>query len=250
MNKIYKTFVKIAFVSMLLCGTFSVKAINTITIPTVDGVNITADVYFTDKKTAPIILLFHQARYSRGEYLETAKQFNQLGYNCIAPDLRSGGESNGVENQTHKRAIEKGLPTKYADALPDMEATVDYVFKNYPDNDIIVLGSSYTASLSLVLATKYKNLIGVMAFSPAEYFRLNDQTFEGMAYAVRCPVFITSAKKEIPRWLPIYEQLPEVFAFKFEPQKVNGVHGSKNLWKTSPDHAKYWEEVKKFLDNL
>lgn len=221
-----------------------------VTFPTADGINVTADLYLTNKKNATFIILFHQARYSRGEYIETAKKFNNLGYNCIAADLRSGGEANGIKNETHKQAQTKGLATKYANSLPDMNATIEYVFKNYPQSDVILLGSSYSASLVLVLATQYSNIIATIAFSPGEYFKLNDQTFKSFAPNVKCPIFITSAKKEIPMWIDIYNNLPTVLAFKFEPKEINGMHGSKNLWSSSPDNEHYWEEVKKFLNNL
>lgn len=222
----------------------------TITFLSTDKIKVTADLYMSKKKTAPFIILYHQARYSRGEYIETATKFNELGYHCLAVDLRSGGEVNGIVNATHQEAEKKELATNYASSLPDMEAAIAYIKKTYPDNDILLLGSSYSASLVLVLATKYANIIGVMAFSPGEYFRLNNQTFKSLAPKVKCPVFITSAKKEIPMWKPIYDALPKVLAFKFEPNKIEGLHGSKNLWSSSPDHNYYWQEIKKFLANL
>ena len=46
---------------------------NTITFFAKDSVQITADTYFL-KNIPPTILLCHQARFSRGEYLTTAKK--------------------------------------------------------------------------------------------------------------------------------------------------------------------------------
>ncbi len=222
----------------------------TVTFPSSDGISITADVYLSKKTTAPFIVLFHKARSSRGEYAKTALKFNELGYNCIAPDLRSGGTSNGVENTANKQAVSKGLSVEYVDALPDMKATIKYVFDNYKDNDVILLGSSYTASLVLFLATEKNNIIAVMSFSPGEYFRINNKTFADMAEDVRCPVFLTSARKEVKMWLPIYNNIPDVFAFKFEPKNVDGAHGSKTLWQSANGYEEYWNAVADFLDNL
>jgi len=57
--------------------------------PSKDGLMITADSY----EMLPgkgFILLCHQADFSRGEYTETAKRLNEMGYNCLAIDQRSG----------------------------------------------------------------------------------------------------------------------------------------------------------------
>ena len=55
-----------------------------------DGVRITADYYKVHADTVPLILLFHQAGWSRGEYIEIAPRLTQMGFNCMAIDLRSG----------------------------------------------------------------------------------------------------------------------------------------------------------------
>ena len=80
-----------------------------ISFPAKDGIEVTADLYFlaSDK---PYVILLHQARYSRGEYIEIAPKIVNLGYNCIAVDLRSGNEVNGVVNETAKRAKERACP--------------------------------------------------------------------------------------------------------------------------------------------
>ena len=52
----------------------------------------------------PFILFFHQEGSSRGEYAGIAKKFFNLNYNCLAVDLRYGGESNYIKNETCERA--------------------------------------------------------------------------------------------------------------------------------------------------
>jgi len=61
-----------------------------INFPSVDGLQMTADTYFSDNKASPLIVLFHQAGWGRGEYLEIAPKLNSLGFNVLAIDLRSG----------------------------------------------------------------------------------------------------------------------------------------------------------------
>jgi len=74
-------------VSFLACGYLiaatSVWAVETVTFPASDGLVVTADLYMAYAPTAPMILLFHQAGYSRGEYLEIAPRLNALGFNAL-----------------------------------------------------------------------------------------------------------------------------------------------------------------------
>ena len=88
-----------------------------------DGLEVSGDLYAPHKeKETPFIVLFHQARSSRGEYAEIAPRLNKLGFNCLAVDQRSGGDfAKTFTNETHARAVAKGLPTTYDDAYPDLE---------------------------------------------------------------------------------------------------------------------------------
>ena len=72
-----------------------------------DGLEITADLYEINP-SKPYILLFHQAGSSRGEYLQIANKILKFGYNCLAVDLRSGGEVNFIQNHTALLAIQQG----------------------------------------------------------------------------------------------------------------------------------------------
>ena len=70
-----------------------------LTFPSKDGLTTTAD-WYPVNSDYPIILLCHQNRFSRGEYVETAPRLNKLGFNCMAIDQRVGEEVNGVRNET------------------------------------------------------------------------------------------------------------------------------------------------------
>ena len=100
------------------------KAVETITFSSKDGLKVTADLYQTHPDTAPFILLFHQAGWSRGEYLEIAPKLNKLGFNCLAVDQRSGNKVNNVPNETFRKAQQEMKPTQYLTAIPDMEAAI------------------------------------------------------------------------------------------------------------------------------
>ena len=221
-----------------------------ITFPSQDGITITAKIYIVNSIENPIIILFHQAGWSHGEYNELAPKLNELGYNCIAIDQRSGGEVNGVINQTYKIAKENEKSTTYVDAYVDMQATLDYVIKTYNPNKLIIWGSSYSAALSLKLAAENSGKVdGVLSFSPGEYFTKLGKTKTFITESVvelTCPVFITSAKNEESKWKSIYSAIPSTDKVFFLPE-TKGNHGSRALWAKFEDSKDYWKAVIKFL---
>ncbi|WP_050813297.1 alpha/beta fold hydrolase [Aquimarina agarivorans] len=222
----------------------------TIQFPSEDTIPVTADLYMTSKPSAPFILLCHQALFSRGSYREIATQLNELGYNCLAIDQRSGLASNNITNETHKAAKKENKPTKYINALPDIIAAYNYIKNDLKASKIIIWGSSYSASLSLYLASKKSNeLAGVLAFSPGEYFKIEDKTIAEYASKITCPAFLTSSKTEAKKLQPIYNAIPSKHKVNFTPH-TKGFHGSKALWSTKSGNEAYWTSVKNFLSSL
>jgi len=218
----------------------------TITLTTSDKLSVTGDMYFSKSKASPLIILFHQAGYSRGEYREIAPKLNALGFNCLAIDQRSGNEVNGVVNETHKNAVDKGLKTEYINAIPDMDAAIDFATKQLKYDNIIIWGSSYSAEMVFYLGSKYsKEVSGILAFSPGAYFDIEGLKIEDFAAKVDCPVFITSAKSEEEQWKDIYDAI-EYNKYFFLPED-DGLHGSKALWSDYDGNEAYWKAVKDFL---
>jgi alpha-beta hydrolase superfamily lysophospholipase len=218
-----------------------------------DGITITADLYMAHDKTAPFIVLFHQARWSRGEYQEIAPRLNSLGFNCMAVDLRSGGEVNGVVNQTTQEAEKAMKQTQYIDSYPDIDAAVKYADQYFAEGKLIIWGSSYSSALAIRYAGDHlESIDGVLAFSPGEYFRNQGKTAtyitEG-ATNITASVFITSAKGEKDGWWKIYEAIPSDRKHYFLPETA-GNHGSRALWSKFGDSLRYWNAVEKFLKTL
>lgn len=230
----------------------SAETPETIQFKSLDGLMITAN-YYEAKTNAPLILLFHQAGWSRGEYNEIAPKLNKLGFNCLAIDQRSGKAVNGVENQTYLRAQKAGKATNFPDALQDMQATLNYAQKNIPATKIIIWGSSYSAALTFVLAANNPGTInGLLAFAPGEYFKRFDKPgdfIQSHAKKLNVPVFITSAKDELKNWKPIFDVIPGKTKQTFLP-KTEGQHGSRALWEKFPEHKEYWSAVSRFLDSV
>ena len=214
-----------------------------------DGLVVRADFYQVNRRRdAPLIVLFHQAGWSRGEYPAIATRLCKMGFNCIAVDQRSGGEVNGIKNETHQRAKAVEASTQYLDALPDMQAALK-VARRKTTGPVIAWGSSYSAALVLRIAgTEPKTVDGVLSFAPGEYFKKKSPTFiQDGAKNIACPTFITSAKSEKENWKAIFEAIESKKKTSFLP-KTKGNHGSRALWKEFEDSEAYWKEVTAFLN--
>ena len=219
----------------------------TISFNSSDGVKITADLYMVHKSDAPFIILFHQARYSRGEYREIAPKLNAMGFNCMAIDQRSGKEVNGVVNQTHLEAKKMNKATEYVDAIPDLEAAFSYIKNKIKPGKIIIWGSSYSSALVFYLGSIHsKDIAGILSFSPGEYFKIDGKGISAFAAEVKCPVFITSSGKEHKQWKGIYDAVSTQKSY-FLPTSAEGRHGSKALWSDNENNKQYWKALKAFL---
>ena len=244
---------KLLYVFLLVSLSATAQNYQTITFKSTDGVMITADVYLTHEKTSPFIVLFHQANWSRGEYLEIAPKLNQLGFNCMAVDLRSGGSVNNVSNATMQSAVAAMKETKYVNSIPDIEAAVDYADEFYAEGKLIIWGSSYSSSLVLNYAGTHPDKVqAVMSFSPGEYFRSQGKPADFIttsAANINVPVFITSAKGEQGSWQKIYDAVPSASKEYYLPE-TPGNHGSRALWAKFGDSLRYWDAVEAFLNKI
>jgi dienelactone hydrolase len=236
---------------LLLTTLLGAEAFRTVSFPSADSLTVTGDLYLRGDEKKPFIILFHRARWSRGEYREIAPRLNKLGYRCLAVDQRSGDEINGVVNETAALAARKGLSTDYLGAYGDMRAALDYVVKTYHPKKIIVWGSSYSASLVFRLAAENPGKIhALLAFSPGEYMvRLykSDHYIRDFAARVNIPVFVTSAKNEENFWTDIFAAVKSRDKVSFLPG-AEGFHGCEALWPEHPVSKEYWPAVEAFLE--
>ena len=214
-----------------------------------DDLTITADLYETAAppiENKGLILLCHRSHFNRGEYRETAPKLVKLGFTCLAIDQRSGMNVMKVTNETSSLAKQKKLPTGYLDARQDIEAAVDFAFDLNDQRPIILFGSSYSASLSLLIGTESEKVKSIVTFSPAECLKKTD-----VATTIKTlnkPVFATAAQKEIGDVEAVLSQVDpnHVTIFKPEPS-VDGFHGSKTLWESVKGHESYWAALESFL---
>lgn len=189
-----------------------------------DGVTVYGTYYAA---TAPkaLILLFHQAGSSSGEYADIAPRLQREGFAALAIDQRVGGDLYGA-NRT--MAAAKGK-TDYLGALPDLEAALAWgKAKGMP---IALWGSSYSASLVFLLANAADakdSVKAVIAFSPGEYFA-DKKMVESAAAKVSVPVFVTSATTmdEEAEAKAIVSATPSTDRQQYIPR--SGIHGSSTL---------------------
>jgi len=238
---------KISLILLLLLTFLIAGKYEKIAFPSKDGLEISAFLYSDHNHSKPFILLFHQARFSKGEYLEIAPKLNQLGFNVMAVDLRNGDTVNEIENETSDRAFEQDLDISYIATVPDIEASISYARKYLALGKLLLWGSSYSAGLVLLVADYRSGIDGVLSFSPGEYYKKRGETYiQDNVTHLNMPIFITSAKDEKKTWWPIYQAIPSKEKVYFLPTS-EGVHGAKTLWNNNPDNQKYWESTSKFL---
>lgn len=216
--------------------------------PSLDGLPITALLYKKNNH-APVIVLCHQARFNKFEYVKIAQTLNEKGFTCLAIDQRSGSAMVEEFNETALKAKELGRPTGFLDAEQDIQAAVNFASTRY-DKKIILWGSSYSSTLALYLAIENKNIAAVVAFSPGDYFDKEKGSLKEKLKNLNKPVFITSSKDESTDITNLLEYLPiNDTKTQFIPQSI-GEHGSKALWKTDENNEEYWIAINHFLEKI
>lgn len=218
-----------------------------ITFKASDGVTIYGRYY---RAAAPraLILLFHQAGSSKDEYKTIAPRLASAGYSALAIDQRSGGDLYGP-NQT---VLALGHPANYLDAKRDLEAALS--FGERQKLPIILWGSSYSASLTVVVASEHVNEIRALAvFSPGEYFDQNPSMIRSAAAKVTVPFYVTSSKdaSEIAAAKAILAASPSTLKVQYVPT-TGGIHGSSTLIASrDPQGAEdNWRAILAFLGQL
>jgi hypothetical protein len=212
-----------------------------------DSLKITADLYMKDYKV-PFILLFHQEGSSRGEYKEIATRLLKLEYNCLAVDLRAGDKMNYVINETAERAKVEKIPHSYFEAEEDIKASIRFIRK-FNSQPVVLFGSSYSASLCLIIAKSNPDVIAVIAFSPGEFFRPEVIVKEAITGLTQ-PVFISVTEPEYNYIYQMLSGVPEKNRYIFRPSKGKGDHGVKMLGESNESSDECWLELLLFFKRI
>jgi len=219
-----------------------------ITFPSMDELPITANLYHLND-SAPVMVLCHQAGWNKVEYVESAKTFMEMGYNCLATDQRSGGPLLEFRNETNEAAEKDSLPTDYLNAEQDIIAAVNYASNKY-NQPVILVGSSYSSTLALWVASENDNVKAVISFSPGNYFTEQKGDLALRLQNMKKPMLVTSSKNEAMDLSTLISgmELTEM-QYQFEPEG-EGYHGARGLWRTNEGNEEYWTAVTSFLNKI
>ena len=219
----------------------------TVTFTSADGLQVTADEYIIARDN-PYILLFHEQQSSRGEFDTIARKLCKMDYNCLAVDLRNGGNINFVSNETVKRCRENRCPSGVAAVEKDVLAAVEYAFKK-SNQPVILFGSCANGSLALKVARENDQVRAVVAMSPGEYF-LPGISIQDTITDLRKPTFVTSSLSELPYVSQLVSGVDEQYVTLFEPKLGEGGRGSVSLSTDNPNYSEYWLALLLFFKDL
>jgi dienelactone hydrolase len=218
-----------------------------ITFIAIDSVRIYADRYHAND-TFPYVVLFHQQDASRGEYLETAPKIIKMGYNILAVDLRYGDEINYKSNATVSFARENGYQARMRDIEKDMLGAINYL-NGLGVKKMVLVGSSFSATMALKVGKQQPQVTGVIAFSPGEYFTPHFSV-ENVTGEYKKPVLIACTKQERPYVDSLVKNIPGDYLTIFSPEDGDGISGSSALWETTPTYQEYWLALLIYFRNL
>lgn len=216
--------------------------------PSLDSLPVTANLYHTSNE-APVIVLCHQARFNKFEYVGIAKTLYERGFNCLAIDQRSGGGIVEEFNDTFLEAKKRNKPVEFLDAEQDIIAAVNFAATKY-NKKVILWGSSYSSVLALYTAVDNQNVRAVIAFSPGNYFESEKGSLAQKLATFNKPMWVTSSKEEAGETTALLSKMKMTSGqMQFIPNSA-GFHGSRALWKTSENNEEYWNSLNGFLNGL
>ena len=234
----------ILFISLT---SLNVIRVSTLVITSEDGLELTADEYIIAVDN-PYIILFHEQGSSRGEFQSIARRLCKMDYNCLAVDLRNGGNSNYISNESAKRCRERKCSTGSENVEADMSAAIEYALSK-TDQPVVLFGCGANGSLSLKLANEHDQVRGVVALSPGEYFQ-PEINLQDTISNLRKPVFVTSSRSEFPYVSELISQVDEEYTTLFEPQLGEGGRGSASLTTENKYNSEYWLALLLFFKDL
>jgi Tol biopolymer transport system component len=223
-----------------------------------DNTTVSASIFYTDDRpdrNKPVILLFHMVR-SNGlaEYQYIIPFLLDMGYNLMVTDHRAGsGKEHGGENRTAK-ALASSDKELYCEALPDVQAALDYAVQNGYSGKRILWGSGLSAALVLQVAANQRDKVaGVLAFAPAQGELVSTcEPNEALLARLKLPIAVFRAETEMSQ--PRREEQAQLFTKFNIPYFVvpGNQHGSSVLdaARNSSSTDPAWLYVKSFLKNL
>lgn len=217
-----------------------------------DGVSVPAWWFATPADAGTVIALFHQGGASgRAEYDPIVPRLREAGHRVLVIDQRRGGTTfDGVNELASTFDPET---TSYCDALPDLEAALDFALDQAGGAGVVLWGSSYSAALAIVLGHRRSDdVVGIVALSPASGEPMDGCRPDDVAESLTVPLLVgrPAGEMEIES---VASQLERFHAaghrtFVADP----GRHGSSMLVeeRVGADVEAAWTVVLDFLGSL
>ena len=212
-----------------------------------DSIKITADLYKSSSLN-PYVILFHQEDGSRGEFNEIAPRIRKLGYNCLAVDLRYGDKFEYIKNETREFIDSLGMNAIPYEARKDIVASIDFAFKQN-HKPVILFGSSYSASLCLLVGKNNPKVKAVIGFSPGEFFG-SQFSVKDSIIGFNKPLFLASTSDENIYLKEMTKGVPTLSKSIFSPSSGKGLHGAKSLTNLCNNKDEYWLALLLFFREL
>jgi dienelactone hydrolase len=219
----------------------------TITYYSSDGLLITADEYLTSD-TLAYVILFHDQGSSRGEFSDIAHRFQKMNFNCLAVDIRNGGNTNFLANETAKRCRAEGFNRSVNDIEEDIEASLKYAFEKSGEQ-VILLGAGANGSLAMKIAKENNFVKASIALSPGEYFQPYLSIEDAIA-GIQKPILITASKMEFSYQEKILSKVSNDYKTIYAPEGHEGARGTNALLSDNESSGDYWLALLLFFKDL
>ena len=188
-----------------------------VSFPSADSLELTADLYFL-ADSLPYLLLMHEQGSSRGEFESLAERFQKMDYNCMAVDIRNGGNANFISNETVRQTRTGNYILGREEVENDIRASVNYAF-NKSGKEVVLLGSGATGSLCLKICKEMDEVKGVIALSPGEFYA-PFLSIQDTISNIQKQVFVASTKTEYPYIEQMLSGIDDEFKTSFKSSSL------------------------------
>ncbi|MCF8224654.1 MAG: dienelactone hydrolase family protein [Bacteroidales bacterium] len=233
---------------LLIAGsTYSQLGRSEVTYYSSDSLLITADLYMKSD-SLPFLLLLHEQGSSRGEFLDIVSWFQKMNYNCLVPDLRNGGNSNVIVNETANRARMEERTISYNMIENDIQASIEYALE-ISGKSVTLLGAGANGSLALKAAAEIPEVKAVVALSPGEFF-LPEMEIENSLDSLKKPILVGSTRSEYPYMEQLVSGVDDKYKSVFAPDTTEGARGTKSLLPVNITSMEYWLSILLFVKEI
>jgi hypothetical protein len=220
---------------------------STVTFYSADSLLLTADEHIIYDSLACLVLI-HEQESSRGEFNEIIDRFLKMNFNCLSVDIRNGGNSNFIPNETAKRARMEGVSKNREAVEEDIRAAISYAYQKSGEK-VILLGAGANGSLVLKAAREQDAVRAAIALSPGEFY-MPLLSIQDTISGIQKPLLVTSSRMEYPYIVELMSNVDEDYKTIFAPENSEGERGTKALLSENPSNSEYWLAVLLFFKDL